>query len=557
MRALAETVDHDPVDARGARGAAGRDPRPAAHATATTRRRSSRTASARAAEAARLRGLEDERARAGRRGRAAAARRRGRGRVAVDPARAGPRAELGGAVSRCSRSSASRPPRSPWRSGAGPAARDDPAVEVDGDAVAFDAIGHRHRRVHVPPNPGEPARPLARIASGGELSRVALAIKQVLAEVDATPDARVRRGRHRHRWADRRPGRSQPVDARPGAPGAVRDAPAADRGLRRRPLPDREARAGRAHRDARSRRSTARSASAELAQMLGGAAGGEASLLSARELLDRAEAWRGGRRRDAPSERGRRDRRTSTRRSRTYLAYLRVERGLSDATIRAYDSDLTDFAMSRGADARLGGRAGGRAAATSRPGRDAAGRGDPGLAPTSLRRRTASIRGFYRFAYGDELIAIDVAGAPRPAAPAAAAARDAHRGRGRAAARGGRRRPPRRSRADRRRRASRCATGRCSSCCTRAGLRVSRGARPRPRAPVARRGLRCGSSARATGSGWCRSATSRSSGSSATSRGRGRPGWPRAGEPATAPGSAAVRHAARSPARPPGRRGAP
>ena len=37
------------------------------------------------------------------------------------------------------------------------------------------------------PNPGEPARPLARIASGGELSRVALAIKEVLAEVDATP----------------------------------------------------------------------------------------------------------------------------------------------------------------------------------------------------------------------------------------------------------------------------------------------------------------------------------------------------------------------------------
>ena len=32
-----------------------------------------------------------------------------------------------------------------------------------------------------------------------------------------------------------------------------------------------------------------------------------------------------------------------------YLGYLRVERGLADATIRAYRSDLTDFAMSRGA----------------------------------------------------------------------------------------------------------------------------------------------------------------------------------------------------------------
>ena len=37
------------------------------------------------------------------------------------------------------------------------------------------------------PNPGEPARELARIASGGELSRVALAIKTVLAHADRTP----------------------------------------------------------------------------------------------------------------------------------------------------------------------------------------------------------------------------------------------------------------------------------------------------------------------------------------------------------------------------------
>ncbi|GIW89044.1 MAG: DNA repair protein RecN [Isosphaeraceae bacterium] len=34
------------------------------------------------------------------------------------------------------------------------------------------------------PNPGEPERPLRKIASGGELSRVALAVKTVLAEVD-------------------------------------------------------------------------------------------------------------------------------------------------------------------------------------------------------------------------------------------------------------------------------------------------------------------------------------------------------------------------------------
>ena len=37
------------------------------------------------------------------------------------------------------------------------------------------------------PNPGEEARPLRKIASGGELSRVMLAIKRVLAEVDTVP----------------------------------------------------------------------------------------------------------------------------------------------------------------------------------------------------------------------------------------------------------------------------------------------------------------------------------------------------------------------------------
>jgi len=36
-------------------------------------------------------------------------------------------------------------------------------------------------------NPGEPLKPLARIASGGELSRVMLGLKSILAEVDETP----------------------------------------------------------------------------------------------------------------------------------------------------------------------------------------------------------------------------------------------------------------------------------------------------------------------------------------------------------------------------------
>ncbi len=91
-----------------------------------------------------------------------------------------------------------------------------------------------------------------------------------------------------------------------------------------------------------------------------------------------------------------------------YLTYLRVERGLSPATIRAYRGDLTDFAAGPGVDGTwaTGPEPARRhLAARARRGRPT----DPGLAPTSLRRRAASIRGFYRFAYGDGLIERDVA----------------------------------------------------------------------------------------------------------------------------------------------------
>ena len=39
----------------------------------------------------------------------------------------------------------------------------------------------------ISPNPGEPLKPLARIASGGEASRIMLAIKTILADADRTP----------------------------------------------------------------------------------------------------------------------------------------------------------------------------------------------------------------------------------------------------------------------------------------------------------------------------------------------------------------------------------
>jgi len=100
-----------------------------------------------------------------------------------------------------------------------------------------------------------------------------------------------------------------------------------------------------------------------------------------------------------------------TRAIEDYLTYLRVERGLSPATLQAYRTDLADFAAGDGVvSAWADGPEVARRHLAERTRRHApgAGRGG-GLAPTSLRRRAASIRGFYRFAYGDGLIDRDVA----------------------------------------------------------------------------------------------------------------------------------------------------
>jgi integrase/recombinase XerD len=91
-----------------------------------------------------------------------------------------------------------------------------------------------------------------------------------------------------------------------------------------------------------------------------------------------------------------------------YLTYLRVERGLAPATIRAYRADLNDFAATRGVSRAWSASADVAIeylAARTRRGR----RNDPGLAPSSLRRRAASLKGFFRFAYGEGLIPVDVA----------------------------------------------------------------------------------------------------------------------------------------------------
>ena len=53
--------------------------------------------------------------------------------------------------------------------------------------VAFDLLGIDRIEFLVSPNPGEPVKPLAKIASGGETSRLMLALKTVLSRVDETP----------------------------------------------------------------------------------------------------------------------------------------------------------------------------------------------------------------------------------------------------------------------------------------------------------------------------------------------------------------------------------
>ncbi len=172
-----------------------------------------------------------------------------------------------------------------------PAGRDEPAVEVDGDAVAFDASGIDVVVFRIAPNPGEPARPLARIASGGELSRIALAIEEVLADADATPtlvfdeiDAGIGgrsadpvaralwslARRHQVLCVTHLPQIAAYADAHFAIHKSVRDGRTVTE-VRRL---DREGRVE------------------ELAAMIGGAAGGPAAAASALELLERADRFR-------------------------------------------------------------------------------------------------------------------------------------------------------------------------------------------------------------------------------------------------------------------------
>jgi DNA repair protein RecN (Recombination protein N) len=164
-------------------------------------------------------------------------------------------------------------------------------VELDGQRVAFDTTGVDAVAFLIAPNPGEPARPLARIASGGELSRVALAIKQILADADHTPTlvfdeidtgigGRSAEPVGRSLWELARSHQVLCV-THLGQIAAYADA---------------QFRIEKHLRDGRTvtevRRVEGKERVDELAQMLAGAEGGAAARASAEELLERAAAWR-------------------------------------------------------------------------------------------------------------------------------------------------------------------------------------------------------------------------------------------------------------------------
>lgn len=61
------------------------------------------------------------------------------------------------------------------------------AFGKDGKRYKFDSSGFENVEFLLSANPGEPLRPLAKVASGGEAARIMLALKRVLTQADYTP----------------------------------------------------------------------------------------------------------------------------------------------------------------------------------------------------------------------------------------------------------------------------------------------------------------------------------------------------------------------------------
>jgi DNA repair protein RecN (Recombination protein N) len=70
---------------------------------------------------------------------------------------------------------------------AGSARKKSGSADIPAARYAFTATGIDTVEFRIAPNPGEPFKPLAKIASGGETSRLMLALRTVLARADAVP----------------------------------------------------------------------------------------------------------------------------------------------------------------------------------------------------------------------------------------------------------------------------------------------------------------------------------------------------------------------------------
>ncbi len=163
-------------------------------------------------------------------------------------------------------------------------------VADPGQTFAFTATGIDHVEFLIAPNPGEPFKPLVRIASGGETSRLMLALKTILSNADVVPtlifdeiDSGIS-GRSGQVVGEKlwQLGRSHQVLCVTHLPqiAALGDAHF------------RVAKATRADRTITRVEDLSRAERvAELSQMLGGATTA-ASRANADELLDRADAWK-------------------------------------------------------------------------------------------------------------------------------------------------------------------------------------------------------------------------------------------------------------------------
>ena len=64
---------------------------------------------------------------------------------------------------------------------------DERGIDVEGNKVRYSRQGIDQVEFLMAPNPGEPLRGLSKIASGGELSRIMLAMKTIFARIDQIP----------------------------------------------------------------------------------------------------------------------------------------------------------------------------------------------------------------------------------------------------------------------------------------------------------------------------------------------------------------------------------